>query len=121
MSRTRLLLLSMLATLTTSAIMSVSASAAPTDLCPVAGKLAICIETSPNDLVAETGGGTFSSKGEPEDTSLLEVNLGGSVLHIECEVVNDSGGYQQTILANAVRLFSINIIFTVCSILEPLG
>jgi len=121
MSRTRLLLLSMLATLTTSAIMSVSASAAPTDLCPVTGKLAICIETSPNDLVAETGGGTFSSKGDPGDTALLEIFLGESVLHIECEVVNDAGSYQQTILANAVRLFGINIIFTVCSILEPIG
>jgi len=121
MSRVRLLLLSVFAVFAVSALASGSASAAPTDLCPVAGKLAVCIETSPNDLVAETGGGTFSTKGEPEDTSLIEVALGESIIHIECEVVNDSGSYQQTILANAVRSFGIVILFTVCSVLEPLG
>jgi len=121
MSRVRLLLLSVFAVFAVSALASGSASAAPTDLCPVAGKLAVCIETSENDLVAETGGGTFSSKGEPGDTSLLEVLLGESALHIECEAVSDTGNYQQTILSNAVRSFGIIIIFTVCSVLEPLG
>jgi len=123
MSRVKLLFLSVLAVLVVGAVSAVSsASAAPTDLCPqTAGVLlpALCIETSTNDLVAETGLFPFRSVIEPVVESLLEVPVLG--LHIECTVATNTGNFQQTVLKTTVLLTNVVITFTSCTILEALG
>jgi len=124
MSRVRLLLLSVLAVLLVSGVSSVSASAATTDLCPNAVAptfLALCIEKTSSDLIAETGNFPFEAESEVPITSLIEIGT-DPIIHIECSITfTKNGEFEQSVLVSTVLLMRMTIEVSVCFLLEIEG